>query len=63
MHLRVEYEKIWAKFCSGGGSNLPGGFSLLKAREVEISKAEARFPRDRKLILRCQAEVKASRGL
>ncbi|MFZ0959823.1 MAG: hypothetical protein WAO35_02880 [Terriglobia bacterium] len=63
MHLRVEYDSLWAEWTSKRRAEPGRAFELLKGREVEFSKIEATLPRDRKLIRDCQQEVRRSRGI
>jgi len=63
MHLRVEYDRLWAEWSSAPEAQPDPILRLLKAREIEFSKVEATLPRDPKLIRQCQREVRASRGI
>jgi hypothetical protein len=60
--LTMEYERIWQNVGTAQ-SNCENEFRLLKDREVGLNVIETGLPNDRKLVQRCQQEVRRARGL
>lgn len=62
--LYIEYERLWRRASDGDIlSECENELRLLKERTVQLVNIESRLPNDRKLVRRCQQEVKQARGL
>jgi hypothetical protein len=62
--LCIEYERLWQRAYTGDSlSECENELRLLKDRTVQLGNIESRQPDDRKLVRRCQQEVKQARGL
>lgn len=63
IELHFEYERLWSKRNEIREGALEASLDELQQKTIAVSKVEAGFPYDKKLVDRCYEEVICARGL